>query len=313
MCKLTNEQIELAKDMFEDGVTYHEICRYIEDMDGTVINPESLRYYITRKDKPKLTMRDKLAEDGIEKVLVISDLHIPYHRPDLLDIVRKHKDEINVLVLGGDIVDCYSCSSYPTLEPISLVDEMAECHKILKQIQDIIPDVRKILIKGNHEERYKRHLINITSELNKLHSDNILKEIVKGFEHNDRVNGKVITYSKLDYEVVDNWWCMVNKTIICHPITFSRVAAKTAQMALDYFMERGHDFDSVLIAHTHKIASAIKYGKYSYEIGCTCKTQEYSETGKLTYERIHNGYFVATYTNGKFNPNESRQYYLDEN
>lgn len=310
--KLTDEQIKVGKALFEDGFTYYDISEYFKNTFGVSMHPESIRYWVTRKDKPKLTQVEKLEQDGVEKVLVLSDLHIPFNRDDILDIVEKHKDEITTLVLGGDIVDCYSCSSFPTLEPLPLVDEMAACHKILKQIQDLTHNVRRILIKGNHEERYKRHLIKATSELNKLHSDNILKEIVKGFEHNDRANGKVITYDKLDYEVVDNWWCMVNKTIIAHPLSFSRVAAKTGQMALDYFVERGHDFDSVLIAHTHKIASVIKYGKYSYEIGCLCKTQEYSESGKLTYERLHNGYFLASYVDGHFDPNESRQIYLYE-
>lgn len=307
---LNDEQIAEGKELFAKGFSYYAISWYYKKNYDLYIPPESVRYYITRKDKPKVTVKEKLANDGVEKVLILSDLHIPYNRDDILDIVSKHKDEISTLVIGGDVVDCYSCSSFPTLEPLPLVEEMAACHKILKQTQDMTPNVRRILIKGNHEERYKKHLIKISSELNKLHSDNILKEIVKGFEHNDRANGKVIKYDRLDYEVVDNWWCMVNKTIIAHPISFSRVAAKTAQMALDYFVERGHDFDSVLIAHTHKISSAIKYGKYSYEIGCLCKTQDYSESGRLTYERIHNGYFLAVYVNGQFDPNESRQYIL---
>ena len=201
MCKLTEEQIEFAKNMFNDGNnTYYDVCRELENKYDVVINPESLRYYITRKDKPKVTLKDRLAIDGISKMLVISDLHVPYHRDDILDIVKKHAEEIEVLVLGGDVIDCYSISSFKPLEPKPLITEMANCHRLLKDIQSIIPDVRKIIIKGNHEERWAKYMSNMSSEVNKLHSDNIMREIVKGFESHDRQAGTITTYEPLDYE-----------------------------------------------------------------------------------------------------------------
>ena len=49
---------------------------------------------------------EKLSNDGIEKVLVLSDLHIPYHRGDIVDIVKQHKDEISMIIFNGDIIDC---------------------------------------------------------------------------------------------------------------------------------------------------------------------------------------------------------------
>lgn len=310
--KLTDEIIAYGKMLIDGGATYYNVSTAWKTMFGVDVNPESVRYHLTRKEKPKLTIKDKLSEEGIEKVLVLSDLHIPYHRDDVLEIVRKHKDEITTLVLGGDILDCHGISSFATLEPRPLVDEMAACHKILKQIQDIIPDARKILIKGNHELRYEKYLCKATSELNKLHSDNILKEIVKGFEHNDRQNGKVIIYNKLDYEVVDSWYCQVNDMIVCHPLNFSRVGAKTAQMSLDYFVEQGVDFNCCLVAHTHKCSSTWKYGKYAVEIGAMCKPQEYANKGRLTYTQQLCGYHLATFRDGKYDVNESRNYLLKE-
>lgn len=309
--KLTDEQVNVGKELFNSGLTYYEISDYFRNTYGISMHPESIRYWITRKDKPKLTKVEKLEQNGVEKVLVLSDLHIPFQREDVLDIIEKHKDEITVLVLGGDIIDCYAISSFPVLEPKPLVEEMAECHKFLKQVQDIIPDVTKILIKGNHELRYEKYLIKAGSELNKLHSDNILKEVVKGFEHNDRANGKVTTYAPLDYEVIDDWFVKVNDMIVCHPLSFSRVAAKTSQMALDYFVERGYDFNVCLIAHTHKMSSCWKYAKYAVEIGCLCKPQPYANKGKLTYTQQLCGYHLAVFKDGKYDINESRNYYLD--
>lgn len=306
--KMTDELIQLGKEMFDDGLNYHEISQYYRTAHGIDIHPESVRYYITRRDKPKLTTREKLNSEGVSKTLVLSDLHCPYHCEYVLDVVRKHADEIDTLVLGGDVIDCYSISSYPTLEPRPLVTEMASCHRLLKGIQDIIPNAKKIIIKGNHELRWEKYLGSMKSEVNKLHSANILEEIVKGFEHHDRQVGTVTAYEPLDYTVINDWFCQVNDVIVCHPLSFSRVAGKTSEMALNYFVERGVEFSAALLAHTHKISSCCKYGKFAAEIGCLCLPQEYANSGKLTYTQQCNGYYLVTFKNGKFDINESRQY-----
>lgn len=310
MCKLTEEQLNIAKELYAAGETYHDVSVYLKDRYDINISSESLRYYVTRRDKPKVTLRDKLNEDGIEKVLVLSDLHCPYHSDYILDIVGKHKDEINTLILGGDIIDCYNISSFPKLDPKPLHVEMAECHRLLKEISDLIPDVKKILILGNHEQRWKKYLGSAKSEVNSLHSDNILYEITKGFEVHDRIAGVTTIYEPLDYEVIDNWFIQYNDCVVAHPTSFSKVAAKTSQMSLDYFKERDVDFNVVLIAHTHKISSCMKYGKHAFEIGCTCKPQGYAESGKLTYTQQCNGYYLAVFRDNKFDVNESRQYVL---
>lgn len=313
MCKLTNEQIELAKEMFDDGVTYHEICRYIEDMDGTVINPESLRYYITRKDKPKVTLRDKLAEDGIEKVLVISDLHIPYHRVDLLDIVQKHASEISMIVLNGDIIDCKPISKFVELGRGSLIDEMAACHEILKAIDDMTPTIKKVMVLGNHEVRLSKYMASRPNELNNLHTDNVLKEIVEGFKKVDHEKGQVTHYSSLpNYEVLDNWYFIDKGCIYCHPISFSKIPARTAYNAVEYFVRGGYDFDTCLVAHTHHYGACKNLGKHTIETGSLCKPQSYASSGRLTYVPQDSGYHLAVFKDGKYDVNLSRNYLLEE-
>ena len=311
MCKLSEEQLRLARELYENGETYHDVSLYLRDHFGIDISSESLRYYVTRKNKPKVTKIEKLESEGIKKVLVISDLHVPYNLDNILDIIERHKDEITTLILGGDIIDCFRISSFPKLDAPSLTSEMSACHKLLKQIDDIIPHVRKIMIFGNHEERFKRYLGKVQSEVNNLHSDNILYEIVKGFEVHDRQLGTTTIYEPLPYEVVDQWWVQYNDLLVCHPISFSRVAAKTSQMAVEYFYERGMDFTAVLVAHTHKVASCMKFDKFAIEIGCCCKTQGYSESGKLTYSPQCNGYYLATFVNGKFDINQSRNFIIE--
>lgn len=306
--KLTEEQIEFGKSLVELGETYFEVALQLMDKYGIYMHPESVRYHLARKSKPKLTEVEKLANEGIEKVLVISDIHVPFNRDDILDVVAKHAHEISAIILGGDIADCVSVSSYDPLDALPLADEMAVIHQLLKQIQDITPNVKRYLIKGNHETRWARYMAKNPNELNKLHSDNILNEVIKGFQYHDRLRGRIVTYDKLDYICLDDWFVVYNDMIVCHPITFSRVAGKTASMALDYFMERGIDFNTCLIAHTHKQSSCFKYGKYAAEIGCMCKPMGYASSGKLTYTQQQCGYHLAVFVNDKYDVNQSRTY-----
>ena len=302
-----------AKEMYEEGLTYHEICRYIEDMDGTVINPESLRYYITRKDKPKVILRDKLAEDGIEKVLVISDLHIPYHRSDLLEIVQRHANEVNMIVLNGDIIDCKPISKFIELGRGTLIDEMAKCHEILKAIDDMTLGIKKVMILGNHEVRLSKYMASNPNELNNLHTDNVLKEVIEGFKKVDHEKGQVTYYSPLpNYEVLDTWYFIDKGCVYCHPISFSKIPARTAYNAVEYFVRNGYSFDTCLVAHTHHYGACKNLGKYTVETGSLCQPQSYASTGKLTYIPQDSGYHLAVFKDGKYDINLSRNYLLEE-
>jgi predicted phosphodiesterase len=253
-----------------------------------------------------------LDKEGIEKVLIISDLHIPYHRSDVLDIVKKHANEISTIILNGDIIDCYSISSFGVLEPQPLVKEMAACHDVLKQIQNLTPGVKRIVVQGNHEKRYERYLQKNTNELNKLHSANILNEVVRGFEDHDRQRGIVTKYEELDYCVLNDWFYQMHDTIFCHPLSFSKVPAKTAYNAVEYFVRSGYSFNTCLVAHTHHYGACINLGKYSVETGSLCKPQEYAKSGKLNFTPQDSGYHLAVYKDGKYDINESRNYLLKE-
>ena len=43
-------------------------------------------------------------------------LHLPFERNDILEIVNKHKNEIDTLVIGGDLIDCQSISFFLKLK-----------------------------------------------------------------------------------------------------------------------------------------------------------------------------------------------------
>lgn len=310
---MTEEQIELCKELIAQGKSYYECSRYLLKQFDVVVNPECIRWNCVRKHADKIPMVEKLKNDGIEKVLVISDIHIPFNRSDILDIVEKHKDEISTIVLNGDIIDCKSISKFVELGRGSLIDEMAACHELLKRIDDLTPAIRKVIVLGNHSIRLSKYMASNPNELNNLHTDNILREIVEGFKKVDHEKGKVIYYNKLNnYEVLDDWYFEYKKIIFCHPTSFSKVPAKTAYNAVEYFVRNGFDFDTCIVAHTHHYGACKNLGKYTIETGCLCRPMPYSQTGKLNFVPQDYGYHLAVLRNGKYDVNLSRNFLLEE-
>ena len=310
MLKLKEETIKQIEQLRTDGCSYTEIQKIILDEHNELITLDTVRHHATRKHTRNIKQVDKFKEQGIEKGLIISDLHIPFEREDVSNVIDIYKNEVSFVILGGDIVDCHAISSFDPLSALPLIDEMKATHKFLKELQDKMPDIPKYLIYGNHEKRFEKYMAKHQNELNNLHSCNILQEIVKGFECHNHREGKKEIYLPLDYIVIDNWYMQYYDMIVCHPTTFSRVAGKTSEMSLDYFNERGLDFNCCLVAYTHKQSYCMKYDKHAFEIGCLCKPQGYASSGKLTYTQQQNGYHIAVFKDQKYQVNESRTYNL---
>ena len=250
----------------------------------------------------------------VTKTLVLTDLHIPFHREQvILDIIIKHRNEIDTIILGGDVVDCEGISSFPKEIRRPLVQEMIIAYKFLKKIDSLTPNVKKIVIWGNHEYRFVRYLENKGNELNPFHSMNILQNIVGGFTHHDRVLKKKTKYPPLsdNFVIIDKWYVQHNDMVIAHPKNFSRVNLRTAVNTLEHFLAKGWNFNTIFIGHTHKWGATFKYGKWVGETGCLCLPMDYSDTGNVGYTPQDYGYLLVTFVDGKTDINQSRLYKLE--
>lgn len=300
------EWIDLAKSLRVEGYTYSEISKYLFEKGIADVSEESVRYNITRKNKEVTSKKQRLAKDGFKKVLVLNDIHCPYNL-DIVSIVEKHKDEISLIVFGGDIIDCEEISKYPKVGKRPLVKEMIEVHSMFKKIDNLTPHIKKVVILGNHEKRFEKYLAITNTALNDIHSENIIKEIVNGFTYYDRENDVEYKFNAIpNYEVLDEWYCLVDDLIVCHPISFSKINGRTAVSAVEFFLSHNYEFNAIAVGHTHKMAQTIKYGKWTCETGCLCNEMDYANSGKLGYTPQDTGYLLATFFEGKFYPNESK-------
>lgn len=300
-------------ELSNQGMKDKEVSSAIFQEFGVVVSDDTVRYHARRKGK-KEENRKKMEEEGISKTLILTDLHIPFHREDtIIDIIMKHRDEIDTIIFGGDIVDCEGISSFPKEVRKPMIEEMEVAYKFLKRVDRLTPDVKKVMIWGNHEYRYVRYLQNKGNELNPFHSDNILEEIVKGFVKHDRGRNRKTVYPALsdNFVVLNKWFVQHGDMIVAHPKNFSKINLRTAVSTVDHFLARGMKFNTCGIGHTHKQGTTMRNGVWTIEFGCLCKPMEYSDTGNVSYTPQNYGYALVTQVNGVTDINQSRAYILD--
>lgn len=97
---------------------------------------------------------------GNNRILLLSDIHIPYHDPKAVEMAVEYgkQNDINTVVLNGDIMDCYALSRYekdPRKRRFS--EELEMTREFLGWITNELPAKYYYKI-GNHEERYEAFL-----------------------------------------------------------------------------------------------------------------------------------------------------------
>jgi len=95
-----------------------------------------------------------------KRILVISDLHIPYHREDSFDFLKAIKKEFkpDTIVNIGDEIDCHALSFHdhnPDLA--SAGHELARAKDFIKELEGIFPQMT--LLDSNHSSLVYRRAI----------------------------------------------------------------------------------------------------------------------------------------------------------
>lgn len=209
------------------------------------------------------------------RILCISDMHIPFNR-DIKEFF-KYKGKVDTLVLNGDIIDNYSMSSFTKMYRLSLVEELIQARELLIELIKEIQPKKVTVVTGNHEIRLGKKIADkIGSDLLDLMPKDALAFLFDtGFNYYDRIKKCKTVYTPIDEEVdcevnyVGNFWTKEGKTIFVHPQAFRGTTLGTVGKAYDYFTAIGEDFQSIIMAHTHKLGMYVMNDKYLYEQG-TC-------------------------------------------
>lgn len=286
-----------------ESVIVAEIYKKCKEVDGL---EEGVKEMKTNK---------RVKENKKKKVMIINDVHVPYQHDGLLDEIKKHKD-MDYLVIGGDLIDCESCSSFQMLERPTLEQELVAAHEFIQEINKII-NAEIICIKGNHEERLEREICKMQNKgLQRLLDSQLLRMLEEGFKFS--IGTKRKKYNAIEnFKYIDKWYArLFDNLVICHPKDFSNVPAKIAEKSAEYFLNRGiiEKDDVIFIGHTHKfsqIVSTRRQDVFVVENGCSCKAMDYSDRGNLNYGNQVNCYTIVEFEEGnKINKNDIKTYFF---
>lgn len=160
--------LKLARIMYaENNLTFKDIedarmfLRYIEGKHG----PESRKFktIIQMPERPKNPYN--LPESHQEKrepfilpkvcnnILLISDLHIPYHDIDAITIALDYgkKENVNTIFINGDLIDNSQVSRFEKdMKKRSVKQEFDATKEFLVQLRAAFPDASIYWLKGNH-------------------------------------------------------------------------------------------------------------------------------------------------------------------
>lgn len=106
----------------------------------------------------------------VKSVLILSDLHAPFHHKKLLQRALEIAKEIDVIEVHsvGDFGDYYNLSSHAkNLEVnITLKEEIEGIREVINQINKALPHTFKSICLGNHSQsRFKRYMTRNAPEL----------------------------------------------------------------------------------------------------------------------------------------------------
>lgn len=94
-----------------------------------------------------------------KSVLVISDLHFPFHDKRAIETAVNYRDNIDCVIVLGDMLDMYAMSKFdkdPSYKKIE--DEIAIGKKFMEYLRNKFKQAQIIFLEGNHDVRLKRYL-----------------------------------------------------------------------------------------------------------------------------------------------------------
>ncbi len=276
--------IRLAEHKDEYKLRWEDIAKLLNRQNGNDYGESAYRKFYTAFQAGRNYEADKNGYRVADRILCISDLHYPFHLP--VSTFKQYRN-VDTLILNGDLLDMQSISKFQRSYRISPLEEMIGCRQHLIELIEFISPKRVIINKGNHELRFGNYLAkHLDNEMQELMPETALDLMINdGFYHYDKRTHAKVWYEpltkvfdgRIDVSYTGEWWCKYGKTIFAHPLAYSSGMLKTTEKAANYFYRVTSDFDTVVLAHTHKLGMYVQGDVTLYEQGACC------DTGKLCY------------------------------
>jgi predicted phosphodiesterase len=175
----------------------------------------------------------------VRKLLWGSDPHVPYHDERAFELFLQVGSQLepDIIVLGGDFMDCYSVSAHRRdPQRVAFLDEEAlEANAVLDPV-DALGAKEKHFIFGNHEDRLERYLMDKCPELIGVKGLSIVEILDL-----EQRGWNVVPYKD---------FVKIGKVTYTHDLDYA--GKYVAQRAL---ADAGH---SVVVGHSHRVGYSVE-------------------------------------------------------
>lgn len=215
----------IRKDLFED---------FQRSPAGAIKNPYSLPESYEIKREPFIIPKAN------KNILVISDLHIPYHNIEAITLALNYgkSAQVDTIIINGDLLDFYQLSRFhkdPRKRRVN--QELEAARQFLQILRFHFKTANIYFLLGNHDVRYQMWLESKAVEL-------------LGCEEFEL--GSLLRVGELGITVLDDRTLIkAGKLIITHGHLVIRGVFAPVNAARGAYMRAKQ---SVLIGHTHKIS-----------------------------------------------------------
>lgn len=263
---------------------------------------DSLRLAVKINDYSVLK---SLNPDNVKTYCLISDTHIPYiDTKKLYTMVEKTKGYCDYLVIGGDIFNGDSLSSYDAMSnTLPLEEEIKKCIEIFNWLLKFYKKI--YLVTGNHDrKRYLRTKFNKVPE----HVRFLLKDPIEFIA--EQFNGRVVIASNPIKGIKDHsesWYCKIgHDCLVTHAENYGKYteSINTAYKWFDEFEEltqiKMSEIKLFTQGHTHKLSLSFNKDTALIQTGCmiSAQGQSYVLTGSCKGQLSQTGYTTFTQVDG---------------
>lgn len=231
--------------------------------------------------------------DGPARVLVLSDIHVPYHSKEAVEaaVAYGRKLKPDVVLLNGDTQDFYRISRFQQdPKKRTLKEEILTGKELLSWLRGRFPKSRMIFKLGNHEDRWEVYLWNKAVEMFDIENLQL---------HN------VLDFEKFGIERVGDNAVVAGKLPIFHGNEIGKGIFSPVNPARGAFLRTNH---TVLIGHLHRSSSHAESNLWhaetmTWSTGCLSDlTPEFARVNRWNHGFAH----VEVEAGGQFNVSNLR-------
>lgn len=252
------------------------------------------------------------------KVLVLSDLHAPFHDPRMVAQAMADNADADTCIFAGDIGDGYGWSRFTKYETVSYEDEIAAVTAIVQMASERFRQVE--IFDGNHDgprlERQLRERLapEMISAITYMTGGTLspIHALAKRYP-----NVRIVGHVTPDGRRV-GWLYQRGDVVISHAEKFSITPGAAVRKIEEWLADmEGHlelrPWRVLIQAHTHQFAMIPWHAdRLLLECGCLCQQHGYQLAAKIGGRPQRRGYVTFDQdTAGRVDVNSVRFYSFD--